>query len=434
VLELVGRWKEAAEVYHANVERAERSGEMRVLADNLLRLGTVMRNSGQLDGAIGLLEKAAELFGSLGDDYRRGRALGAIGTILGDRQDLKKSWEYYERQGLSGDERVRGMAACNKGVNCIKSGEFERAGEFLSESLVFFRRAGELRNVSMALSNLGLVRKNLGDLDGAEELYREAMGIAIQTGDLEGINRLSGTMGVILKLRGRFAEARDCYLRQHEIAERIGDYKGHANALLCLGILEAEEGRTERALELFEKRLALERQAGDVGGTCYTLGNIGLLYRNAGESAKSAAYLGEAVSQCRATGYRALLATYLYNLSSGLISEGRAAEAKPMMAEGLEISEQLGLHDLRFNFRLLEARLLAADDRAAALKILEALEAETATPARSSALAYELALLSKNPRDIDSAIKIYEELCAANPRMEWKKVLEELRRMAEPKE
>lgn len=427
VLELVGRWKEAADIYRANACWAEGRGQERVLALNLMRLGSVMRNSGQYDGAVGLLERAAEMFGVLGDAYLQGRTLGIIGSILGDRQDLGKSWEYYERQGLSGDERVRGMAACNKGVNCIKAGEFERAGKYLSESLELFRRAGELRNVSMVLNNLGLVRKNLGDLDGAETLYREAMGIACEIGDLEGIDRLSGTMGVVLKLRGRFQEARACYLRQHEIAERIGDYKGHANALLCLGILEAEEGRSDRALELFEKKLALERQAGDASGACYTLGNIGLLYRNAGEAGKSAAYLGEAVSQCRATGQRALLANYLYSLATILYSQGDNPGAKGLLDEAAAISEELGLAETVFNCRVFNARLSAVEDRDGALMALAELKAGAASPAQKALAAYEVAMITERKEDVQEALGLYEELCAANPRMEWKKIVEDLR-------
>jgi len=423
---LVGEWREAAEIYQRNVEWAEGQGQERVLADNLLRLGTVLRNSGQYERAVGLLERATELFGAHDDAYQQGRTLGVIGSILGDRQDLGKSWEYYERQGLSDDVRIRGMAACNKGVNCIKSGEFDRAWKYLSESLELFRRAGERRNVSMVLSNLGLVRKNLGDLDGAEALYREAMGIASEIGDLEGIDRITGTIGVISKLRGRFDEARACYLRQFEIAERIGDYKGHANALLCLGILYAEGGRPGLALEHFEKRLALERGAGDVSGTCYTLGNIGLLYRQMGEPGRSAEYLEQAIAQCRTTGQRSLLATYLHGLASILDVDGENEKAKKLVEESLAISTELGLAENAFNCRTLTARLLAGEDRDGALKSLAELTAGAASPAQGASVAYEVAMITQKQEDIRSALRQFEELCAANPRLEWKKIIGEL--------
>jgi tetratricopeptide (TPR) repeat protein len=430
VLELAGRWKEAAAIFQGNIDWAEKKEQRNVLAENLMRLGMIKRISGDLKGAVELLEKASDLFEQLGDEDRTNRTLGTIGMILGDLHDLKKSWEYFERQGRSEDLKTRSMAANNKGVNCIKTGELDRAWVFLSEALDLFHSRGELRYESMVLNNMGLVRKNQGNLDVAEELYQKAMDIAIKIGDLEGIDRISGTIGVINKLRGRFDEARACYLRQYEISDRIGDYYGHNNALLSLGNLHTDEGRLDLALEHFEKRLALERNAGDVAGASYTLGNIGLLYNLMGEPDRAAELLEQVIAQCRTTGQRSLLATYLHELASILAVHGENEKAKKLVEESLSISTELGLAENAFNCRTLAARLLAGEDRYGALKALTELSAEAGSLARKAAVAYEVSMITEKREDVQAALALYEGLCAANPRMEWKKVLEELKAMS----
>lgn len=430
VLELVGRKSEASAIYQDNITWAESSGDRRELADNLLRLGTVLQSFGQYESALMMLERARALFGELGDQSQEGRTLGIIGSILSEHQDMKKAWECYEVQARFQDQRIRAMAACNMGASCLRSGEYDRARQFLEKSLEIFHESRDHRYESMVLSNLGLVRKNQGDLDGAEVLYRRSLEMAMMVGDLEGIARVTGSIGVVNKLRGNFFAARECYRRQLEIAERIGDFKSQTNALLALGILLAEEGKFGPAMELMERRLDIETRAGDFAGKCFTLGNIGILYQQMRRYDLSADYLGQAIAQSRQMGQWALLATYLYYLSIWLVTDGKTEEAKQKVAEGLEISKTLGLKDIIFNFRLLEARMLASEDRELALRTLARLANEASTPTRGAALAYEMALASKKPQDISEAIERYERLCATNPRFEWKQALEELKQMA----
>ncbi len=198
----------------------------------------------KLAGAQGDSDHAVELFE---------RALGEV-RALGDQREV--AWvlsDFGELERERGDYgRTEAMLA-----EALTIRRELRAAALIDESLVLFRRLGDIHRIAHGLDILGMVARRQGQLQRARRLHEEALEILRQLGDKEGIGAALQRLALVVWTDGD-AEYAVSLCREAITAYQQVYYPfGVADCLESLGEVSASRGQFELAARLLGAAEAL---------------------------------------------------------------------------------------------------------------------------------------------------------------------------------
>jgi tetratricopeptide (TPR) repeat protein len=139
--------------------------------------------AGQRQEAITFYENAKEIAKQVGDKYQEYRTNQAIGNILCNIGNYKKSKEYYQ-EALTvavelGDRRCEGTSCLNLATVCGRDCDYEMATEWYEKVLYLVRtEVNDDILKEKALTGLGIAWFNLGDTKKAIEEIQKAQKLA----------------------------------------------------------------------------------------------------------------------------------------------------------------------------------------------------------------------------------------------------------------
>ena len=173
VLQLVGRWEAAEELYGDAIGLAERECDegMKPACDAAM---------GELHWRQGLYDEANEWLETARHGYERSRNDAGLAQVL----------------------KVAGRVAANQG-------DYEASRARWRDSLEVSRRLGDLAGQADLWSNLGIIAQYQGDFAEAEELYREALDIRETLGNKWAIAVSLNNMGYLALHREDYQSARE---------------------------------------------------------------------------------------------------------------------------------------------------------------------------------------------------------------------------------
>jgi tetratricopeptide (TPR) repeat protein len=268
VLELVGKWNEAGDIYHQALNLArtlggELGGDLnarRFEAQAETSLGDLYRKQSRYAEAAEWLEKARQVFEELGDAVGMGQVLHFNGTVAAHQ------------------------------------GNYALAKEFYEKSLEIRRATGDRPNIASLLSNLGIVARFQGDTDQARSLHEQALAIRRELGDRFAIGVSLNNLGNVAIDQGRFPEARALLEEGLAMRREVGDPWSIANALNNLGNLARAQGETPAARELYYDSLKINQQLDGKLAIAYLLEDIGCLETLCGRPERAFRLVGAATS------------------------------------------------------------------------------------------------------------------------------------------
>ncbi len=266
VLELVGRWSEASDLYQKAIAQAEQLGDRRALAQCQTVMGELMRKRSQYADATNWLTKAQTIFEELGDRAGVAQVLHYAGSVAAQQGNYNLAEVRYEaslviRQELDDKPRIGGLLS-NLGIIARLGGHYEQARAYHEEGLTIRREVGDKWAISVSLNNLGNVALDQGDDELARLCLEEAVTLNREMGDREGIaNSLNG-LGNIVRSQGDYGVARDLYEEGLIISNEMGDGWTLAYLLEDMGGLAALQGQAERALRLVGAAFSLREAIG----------------------------------------------------------------------------------------------------------------------------------------------------------------------------
>lgn len=207
----LSNYEEAETVARQAAEAAQLTGESRILADALTRLGLTLTSRAPQE-ALGYYKQADELFRKLDDRIGQARCALNMGIIYATSGDSHEAERAYMR-GLDGGRSAHatdlcGVCCINLGVLYLKRGRTELASERFEEALQSFSTAQSPYRLITLLNLAHLSREN-GQWDKATELYNEVVALAVHMGqpDVE-LGARAGSALTELAL-GRMAAASD---------------------------------------------------------------------------------------------------------------------------------------------------------------------------------------------------------------------------------
>ncbi len=241
VLELVGTWGEAGDVYRQALEQAGRRGDRPAEARCQMAIGELFSKQGQYADASMWFDQARAVFEELGDEAGVGQALHSAGTLA------------------------------------ARQGNYEAARALYENSLVIRRRLNDKPNIANLLSNLGVIARSQGDYSLARTLYEEGLALRRELGDRRAIAMSRNNLGNVALDQGNYAEARSWLEEAVTLQREVGDKREIANALNNLGNVARAQGDYTTAHSLYHESLALHRELGDKWDIAYLLEDIGWL-------------------------------------------------------------------------------------------------------------------------------------------------------------
>ncbi|MFI5363357.1 MAG: ATP-binding protein [Elusimicrobiota bacterium] len=220
----------------------------------ILSLGQFHNGLGDLPQARLQLEKALELFRSLGD---RGGAVDALTTLSwvrmyqGDLDGAEKlTAELLDESQRLGEPRRRALALERAAYVAQERGRPERAVPLLEEALVLMRRAEDKLGVALLLNVLGEHTRPSGDFARALGYYRESFSLSSELGNAFWRAVAEMNVAVCLMRLGRPAEALPLMSESLTAAYGIGNKRNVPPALIAFAALAAMGGKPEPAAVL----------------------------------------------------------------------------------------------------------------------------------------------------------------------------------------
>jgi tetratricopeptide (TPR) repeat protein len=285
VLELVGRWDEAGELYRQALGVAEQAGDQHALAQCYGALGNLLRRRGDYPIAADWLGRARAGFEELGDQAGVSQALEALGELYRMQGDYATARGAYE-QSLELAEAIappqlglarRAAALKGAGALAIHQGDYAAAHARYAESLTILRELGDQPVIARVLSNLGIVVQHEGHYARARALGEEALTLRRQLGDRWGTAVSLGNLGMVASLEGDYTRAIELYEECLALCRQLGEKNFSALTLNNLGDMRRAQGRYAEARALYQESLATQRDIGDRWAVAYLLESFAAL-------------------------------------------------------------------------------------------------------------------------------------------------------------
>jgi len=307
-------------------------------------LGRVLKTGGQAGPALGYLEEAQQLFGTLGEqgEHMAAAVLTEQADCLTALGQLDAAVEKYEECIRRGEklEDFRGVAV-GKGQLATMlqmQGKYDAAIAGYEEALAIFESQNEPASVATAWHQMGMVYQKAGAFDQAEAAYRRSLEINTQTNNRAGQANSLGQLGLLYKNKLNRPEEAFTFERQAaDISVETGDLRSEGLvrsniASTLIKLQRYDEARTEilRAIEC-------KQQFGHAAEPWKTFDILHDLETAVGNPEAAAAAWGQArdayLAYRRQGGYAQQGNGGLVEDVVGLIAEDKVDEIEPLFSQ-----------------------------------------------------------------------------------------------------
>jgi tetratricopeptide (TPR) repeat protein len=266
VLELVGKWDEASELYIQALQLAQKHHNQQEEAWCDAAQAELLRKQGRYEEATTHLETARLTFEKLEDEAGVAQAYHSAGTLAAQQGQYEKARTLYEkslvlRQALEQPAFIAALLS-NLAIIARFQGDLGESRRLNERALEIRRRIGDRRTIANSLNNLGNVVRNLGDLAKARSHLEEALQLQREVGDRWAIANSLNNLGNVVRDQADFETARQLYVESLMINHEFGDRRAIAYVLEDMAALSAAQNEAGWALRLLGAAQTLRQEIG----------------------------------------------------------------------------------------------------------------------------------------------------------------------------
>ncbi len=287
VLEIVGRWKEAIDIYKISIEIADtdpgmfqHSGRMRI------SLGRLLMQQGFFDQAITVLQEAeailssshktvlATVYANLGGCWLRKHCFDKAECYLQQWRDISEK---------AGDKHSLAMVMGALGVLAEETGKMEQAKKYYLSQADIAEQIEEDFILSISMLNLGSLALVSGDLDMAESYYQKKLLIAKKLGHRSGESLAMGSLSRVYCYRKDFAKALEYASFHLKVSQVLSDRFREIPAMFDVFIVLLYSGDYSKAQKLINTRKLLVESLAlkeEIRETYYLIGLLEMFKKN----------------------------------------------------------------------------------------------------------------------------------------------------------
>jgi adenylate cyclase len=273
----------------------------------MLKLGEVLQLVGQWTEAGDLYQQALVLAEQLGDQSAQAWCQTAMGELLVYRQAQYaegSAWLNQARRGFEELGNEAGVAHVLKigGTMAAIQGNLDEARTLWERSLAIRQKLDDQVEIANLLNNLALAARNQGDYEESRTLHEQALAIRHGLGDKWAIAQSLNNLGMVLTDLGEYEAARTQLEVAVQLQREIGDRWEIANALETLATATRDQGDYVASLSLYDESLTILWELGERWMLGYVLEALGGLAALQGQPERALRLVGAAAALRETTG------------------------------------------------------------------------------------------------------------------------------------
>jgi len=275
----------------------------------------------------------------------------ALGAAYLAKYNPNDSAGFYYQQALDIYTRLTnytGQARACYGlsyVNNFKSNT-EKAEEFGTQSVEYFRKAGNTKEEVAALSSVIYLAKQDGNYEKALELSDKAIEIACSINDTAQWADALNNKGNVLKDMFLFNPAIDAYFEAYRLWQNTKDSSGLAIAYGSIANAYFFEGDFRKSLEYNFKKLPITDNSGNLWETNKTMNNIALAYSNLNKHDSALYYMQESLRLAKKLNYPEGIANSYNSMASTFLKTENIDSALFYSSKAVSIAEKINSSNL----------------------------------------------------------------------------------------
>lgn len=224
-------------------------------------------------------------------------------------------------------------------------GHLAEARRWFDDALKYPEIDPRLRTRALCLASQ--LATHTGELERADELAATALEHARRTDDESGTGSALAAMALVCQMQGRHDDSRRYSEDGADILRRAGDRAGLIDVLCSTCVAAIQLGDFERARLVGHEALGLSRELGDSEGTAYALVTIpvAMLFEHpddSGAAAEAEPLLQEGLAAARAVGNRRWSSRAIATLGLTAARRGDYRSALDYYDEAVSISSEFG--------------------------------------------------------------------------------------------
>jgi tetratricopeptide (TPR) repeat protein len=346
LMHLSGHLPEASRLWEQQISVHRKVGDLARLQASLNDQALILRDRGDLDGALTRMKEQERICRELGDPAGLQRSLGHQALILRDRGDLDRALSLMKEQERIcrelGDPASLQTCLGNQALILRDHGDLDGALMLMKALERTCREFGDPASLQMCLGNQAVILKARGDLDGAMALHKEQERICRELGNPASLQMCLGNQALILQARGDLDGAMALHKEQERICRALGNRAGLQISLGNQAVMLADRGNLDGAMALHQEQERIFGELGNRAGLQACLGNQALILQVRGDLDGAMALHKEEERICRELGDPAGLKACLGNQALILASRGDLDGAMTLHKEEERICRELG--------------------------------------------------------------------------------------------
>jgi tetratricopeptide (TPR) repeat protein len=314
------------------------------LVQVLAQMTVVLRNTGDLDGAMAAGQEALALAAACGDSTLHMQAALYLGMVYYDINDFGRAAELHRRNveaayrqsgmlTLSTDMQIRSQAWLARSLGVL--GAFAEGRRHGEEALRLATREGRGETSIVAHTCLGHLYLTQGDLEPAIRVMEQDLALWRASGHRGWLRQIMTNLGAAYVLQRRLAEGRA--LLEEGIS--MGVLHGQAVRVAWLSEVCRLAGRGEEGGQHARQALDLARQRKARGNEAIALHQLGVVQAHADppDAAPAEAYYQQALVLAEELGMRPLQAHCHLGLGTLYATTGQQQHARTALATAIAL-------------------------------------------------------------------------------------------------
>jgi len=271
ILEQLGRYSDALDQFQKALVIIEQLDPTNVseIATCEERIGNMFYLQHKLDPAMEKLQHAKQVFEGSGNQRMNAAVLKKIGDVLKDKGDVAGATEtYYAAIALyeTLDDIVDKASIINSlAIMNAERCQFGDALYYYEEAAAIAKETSDMSGYAAYMFNIGEIDVIKGDLDTAEKIIQESLAFAEKNSIVPYLAPFHATYGDLERDRDAFEKATEHYKTSLKYYETLGDPDGIALALCEIARICARNGRVDEATDLLQKGMEKARESGKQG-------------------------------------------------------------------------------------------------------------------------------------------------------------------------
>ena len=312
----------------------------------LASMASVLRVTGDHDGAIAAGQQALEITTALGESalqmqasYFLGLAYWSIGDFGRAAELLRQNVEAVDRESdrLRTDVRIRSRAWLARTLS--EFGAFAEGRRHGEEALRLATLEGQEDTPIIAHGCLGHVYLAQGDLAQAIGVLDQGLALCHASDHGIWLQRIVAGLGYAYALREHLAEGRTLLEEAISVTNRTGGLHDHAARVVWLSEVCRLAGRGEEAWQHARQALDLARQQKERGNEARALHQLGVVHAHAGppDAVQAEAHYQQALTLAEELGMRPLQAHCHHGLGTLYATTGQHEQARAALSAAIEL-------------------------------------------------------------------------------------------------